>query len=215
MASVLSTKLLSPSQKNLLLNANLSLTEYNAIQTKALKLPESISEEKYEHVIITSQTTVDFIKEFKIGSCYCVGEKTALRLKSFGFEVKFIAENGIELAQHLIANYSKYTFTYFGSLKRRPELSELLNKAKVNLKEVFTYDTIETPKSFRRAFDAVLCFSPSGVKSFFEGNPDSKAKVICIGTTTAKQAKLHTDLVFISKKTSVESVIVKAVKLLV
>ncbi|MFD0931772.1 uroporphyrinogen-III synthase [Psychroflexus salinarum] len=214
MPSVLSTKLLSPSQKNLLLNAGLSLTEYNAIQTKALDLPTSISEESYQNVIITSQTTVELIKDFKIGACFCVGEKTALKLKSLGFDVKIIAENGNALAQQLIENHPELSFTFFGSLQRRPELSKALEKAKINLTEIFVYKTIKIPKPFNRTFDAVLCFSPSGVDSFFKGNPSSKSQVICIGETTARQAKLYSESVFVSTKTSVESVIVKVVKLL-
>jgi len=214
MPSVLSTKLLSPSQKNLLLNAYLSLTEYNAIQTKALKIPASISEEKYQNVIVTSQTTVEIIKDFKIETCFCVGEKTALKLKSLGFKVEVIAESGIELGKKINQDYSELSFTFFGSKKRRPELSSALKKANVSLAEVFVYDTIKIPKTFQRDFDAVLCFSPSGVDSFFEGNRDTRAKIICIGSTTAQQAKLYSESVFVSTKTSVESVIVKTVKLL-
>lgn len=214
MASVLSTKLLSASQKNLILNAGLSLVEYNAIQTKALKLPDSVSEKTYPNAIITSQTTVNLIKDFKIKKCFCVGEKTAAKLKSFGFHVEIIAESGKELGQKITHNYSELSFTFFGSVKRRPDLSELLREEGMDLTEIFIYDTIKTPKTFQRNFDAVLCFSPSGVESFFEENPSSEALIICIGETTAKQAKLYTEKVFVSSKTSIESVIVKAVKLL-
>ncbi|MBZ9778586.1 uroporphyrinogen-III synthase [Psychroflexus sp. CAK8W] len=214
MPSVLSTKLLNPSQKNLLLNADISLTEYNAIQIKALKFTASISEERYQNAIITSQTTVDIIKDFKIDTCFCVGEKTALKLKSLGFKVEVIAESGIELGKKIIKSYSELTFTFFGSKKRRPELSKALKKANVSLAEIFVYNTTKMPKTFHRDFDAVLCFSPSGVDSFFEGNRNSRAKIICIGSTTAQQAKLYSKSVFVSTKTSVESVIVKTVKLL-
>lgn len=214
MASVLSTKLLSPSQKNLLLNAGLSLTEYNAIQTQALELPASVSEEVYPNAIITSQTTVDLIKDLKLENCFCVGRKTAQKLSSFGFSVEVVAENGVELAKTLIDNFSERHFTFFGSKQRRPELSNLLDKAQVNLSEIFVYETLKTPKTFHRVFDAVLCFSPLGVDSFFETNPNSRANIICIGSTTANQAKGYTKQVFVSTTTSVESVIVKAVKLL-
>lgn len=214
MSAVLSTKLLSEAQKNLILNTGLSLTEYNAIQTKALKLPVSVSEENYQNAIVTSQRTVELIKDFSIKTCFCVGEKTASRLKAFGFNVHVIAQNGQELAQRILIEYPELSFTFFGSAKRRAELSEILEKANIPLSEVFVYDTLKTPKSFNRSFDAVLCFSPSGVDSFFEANASSKAKVVCIGKTTARQAKIYTDRVYISEKTSVESVIVKAVKVL-
>ncbi|NEV92920.1 uroporphyrinogen-III synthase [Psychroflexus sp. YR1-1] len=214
MPSVLSTKQLSPAQKNLLLNADLSLTEYNFIQTQALELPASVSEASYPNAIITSQTTVELIQNFKIKTCYCVGENTALKLKSLGFDVELIAEQGKALAEAIIESYPDQAFTFFGSRQRRPELSEALEKAKVSLTEIFVYETLKTPKSFNRTFDAVLCFSPSGVDSFFEGNPNSASQLICIGETTARQAKLYTERIFISSKTSIESVIVKAVKVL-
>lgn len=214
MPSVLSTKLLSPSQKNLLLNAGLSLTEYNFLQTKGINLPVNYSEESYPNAIVTSQTTVGFIKDFKIKSCFCVGEKTASKLKSLGFEVNVVAETGQDLGKKISNDYANLSFTFFGSAKRRPELSEILRKSHIPLTEIFVYDTIKTPKTFNRNFDAVLCFSPLGVESFFEGNPNATSKLICIGPTTARQAKPYSDSVFVSTKTSVESVIVKAVKVL-
>lgn len=214
MPSILSTKVLSPSQKQLLLNAGLSLTQYNFIQTQALDLAESISEESYPNVIVTSQTTVDVIKDFKIETCFCVGEKTAAKLKLMGFKVEVIAETGQDLAQNILNHYSDLSFTFFGSAKRRPELSETLQKAKIVLAEIFVYDSFKTPKSYNRNFDAVLCFSPLGVESFFEAHPNSTAKLICIGPTTARQAQQYSDAVYVSTTTSVESVIVKAVKVM-
>jgi len=214
MPAVLSTKLLSSSQKNLLLNAGLSLTEYNAIHTKVLNVPISIAKDHYPNAIITSQTTVELIKEFSIGTCYCVGEKTAAKLKALGFDVRLSAASGQNLAQNLIEGYANLKFTFFGSAKRRPEFSDALNKANIPLSEIFVYDTLKNPKPYHRDFDAVLCFSPLGVESFFEANPHSTAKLICIGKTTAQQAKLYSNSVFVSSTTSVESVIVKAVRVL-
>ncbi|WP_019037235.1 uroporphyrinogen-III synthase [Psychroflexus tropicus] len=214
MPAVLSTKLLSPAQKNLLLNANLSLTEYNAIKTEALEIPDSVSEKEYPNAIITSQTTVDFIQSYKLGRCFCVGQKTAKKLQSLGFDVEQVADNAKALASSILENYSELTFTYFGSLKRRPELSKTLKQSNIRLDEVFMYDTHKVPKSFHRSFDAVLLFSPSGVESYFEANPSSKSKLICIGPTTLASAKDYSKNAFMSNTTSVESVIVKAVNLL-
>jgi uroporphyrinogen-III synthase len=214
MKAVLSTKRLTEAQKNLILNANLSLTEFNAIQTKALGLSKSVSHRPYENAIITSQTTVDLVKELKISQCFCVGQNTAEKLKALGFKVEVIAKNAKELAKYIVDNYADSSFDFFGSLKRRPELSNLLEHFKVELNEIFVYDTVKTPKKFNRSFDAVLCFSPSGVESFFEANPLSKAKIVCIGHSTANTARIFSESVFISNSTSIESVIVKTVKLL-
>jgi uroporphyrinogen-III synthase len=214
MASILSTKLLTDAQKNLVWNAGLSLTEYNFITTHALSLAESISEVTYRHAIITSQTTVGLVKNLDIKTCFCVGEKTASKLRSLGFNVDVVAESGQELAQLIVKKYSNLSFTFFGSAQRIPELSELLQSHGIHLTEILVYETLKTPKPYQRPFDAVLCFSPSAVDSYFESNPESKAKIICIGPTTAKQAKLYTSEIVVSSHTSIESVIVKAVNVL-
>ena len=214
MKAVLSTKRLTEPQKNLILNANLSLTEFNAIETKALWLPKSVSDRTYENAIITSQTTVDLVKGLKISQCFCVGQNTAEKLKALGFKVEMMASNAKDLASRIIEDYAGLSFDFFGSLKRRPELSNKLKDFEVEFNEIFVYDTVKTPKIFNRSFDAVMCFSPSGVESFFEANPKSEAEIICIGHSTADTAKLYSKSVFVSSYTSIESVIVKTVKVL-
>jgi uroporphyrinogen-III synthase len=214
MPSILSTKILTLSQKNLLINAGLSLTEYNAIRIEVLKLPQERYKDHYPHAIITSQKTTELIKHFSIGKCYCVGDKTALSLKNKGFIVEAKANNSKELAEKILKNYQKTPFSFFGSQQRRPELSEMLRKSGIDLKEFFVYNTHLIPKQFNRSFDAVLCFSPSGVNSLFKLNASLDSNLICIGNTTATQAKEYSERVYVSSKTSVESLIVKAVKLL-
>jgi uroporphyrinogen-III synthase len=214
MPSVLSTKILTPSQKNLLINAGLSLIEYNAIQIEVVELTQKRHKDHYPHAIITSQKAVELIKYFSIGKCYCVGDKTALSLKNYGFIVAAKANNSKELAEKILKNYQNNSFAFFGSQQRRPELSEMLQRSGIDLKEFFVYKTHLIPKQFNRSFDAVLCFSPSGVNSLFKLNTSLDSNLICIGNTTATQAKKYSERVYVSSKTSVESLIVKAVKLL-
>ncbi|TXE21171.1 uroporphyrinogen-III synthase [Psychroflexus gondwanensis] len=214
MPSVLSTKILTPPQKNLLINAGLSLTEYKAIQIEILELPQERYKDHYPHAIITSQKAAELIKHFSIGKCYCVGDKTALSLKDDGFLVEAKANNAKDLAEAILQNYRNHSFTFFGSQQRRPELSEMLRESDIDLKEVFVYKTHLIPKQFNRSFDAVLCFSPSGVDSLFKVNASLDSNLICIGNTTATQAKKYSKRVYVSSKTSVESLIVKAVQLL-
>jgi uroporphyrinogen-III synthase len=179
MPSILSTKILTPSQKNLLINAGLSLIEYNAIQIEVVELPQKRHKDHYPHAIITAK-----------------------------------ANNSKELAEKILKNYQNNSFAFFGSQQRRPELSEMLQRSGIDLKEFFVYKTHLIPKQFNRSFDAVLCFSPSGVNSLFKLNASLDSNLICIGNTTATQAKEYSERVYVSSKTSVESLIVKAVKLL-
>jgi uroporphyrinogen-III synthase len=214
MPSVLSTKILTPPQKNLLINAGLSLIQYNAIQIEVLELPKKRYKDHYPHAIITSQKAAELIKHFSIGKCYCVGDKTALSLKDYGFLVEAKANNTKELAEKILTNYHNNSFVFFGSQQRRPELSEMLLESGIDLKEFFVYKTHLIPKQFNRSFDAVLCFSPSGVDSLFKLNASLDSSLICIGNTTATQARDYSKRVYVSSKTSVESLIVKAVQLL-
>jgi uroporphyrinogen-III synthase len=59
-----------------------------------------------------------------------------------------------------------------------------------------------------------MCFSPSGVQSYFGANKPQKETIVCIGNTTATAAKLYTDQIAIANTTSIESVIAKTVKVL-
>jgi len=86
----------------------------------------------------------------------------------------------------------------------------MLQESGIDLKEVFVYKTHLIPKQFNRSFDAVLCFSPSGVDSIFKLNASLDSNLICIGNTTATQARDYSKRVYVSSKTSVESLIVKS-----
>ncbi|NND64229.1 MAG: uroporphyrinogen-III synthase, partial [Flavobacteriaceae bacterium] len=55
---VLSTKILSPSQKELLLNAGLSFVEYNALNVQFLEFEMP---PKVENAIFTSQYAIDAV----------------------------------------------------------------------------------------------------------------------------------------------------------
>src|SRR5690606_9230327 len=96
-------------------------------------------------------------------------------------------------------------------------------KNNIAFEEIKVYNTTLTPKKFERQFEAVLFFSPSGVRSYCEVNLQGGLRqhlagtpptFVCIGTTTASEAKKYTENVAIANATTVESVIAKAVKIL-
>nr|MBX2828949.1 uroporphyrinogen-III synthase [Flavobacteriaceae bacterium] len=67
---------------------------------------------------------------------------------------------------------------------------------------------------FDQKWDGILFFSPSGIKSFLSENTMGNAIAICIGETTASEAKKYTRNVIVANATRIESVIAKAVKTL-
>lgn len=218
MKSVLSTKKLSPSQTEFLLNAGLSLVQYDAIKIEFVPF-EAPSEVK--NAIITSQNAVRSIQnsEFRIQNCFCVGGKTKALLEENGFRVIKMAEYASELADYLVKNHQNDSFHFFCGNIRSDEIPTRLKENNIALREIEVYKTTLNPKKFERQFDAILFFSPSGVKSFVANNSPLEGGVggcltVCIGTTTASEAKKHTENVAIANATSVESVIAKAVKML-
>jgi uroporphyrinogen-III synthase len=216
MPTVLSTKKLTEKQKELLQNAGVSLVEYNAIHIDFVffKIPPII-----ENAIFTSQNAVLSIQnsEFRIQNCFCVGEKTKALLEQNDQKVVKMTDYASELADYLVKNHKNDSFHFFCGNIRSDEIPSRLKENNITFKEIEVYKTTLNPTKFERQFDAVLFFSPSGVRSYCEERSnltDNKAIFVCIGTTTASEAKRYTENVVVSNATTVESVIAKTVKTL-
>jgi uroporphyrinogen-III synthase len=216
MLSVLSTKKLSAAQKKAFCEAEIALVEYNAIKIKPVdfKMPETV-----ENGIFTSKNAVRAVLDSsenikKIKNCFCVGIKTATLLKKNDLKPVIIAENSTDLAQFIVKNHSEKGFYFFCGDNRREELPSILKAESIRFEEIITYKTTLNPKRFDRDFDAVLFFSPSGIQSFVKNGHFGQKTAICIGKTTAAEAKKNTTKIAIANSTTVESVIEKAIELI-
>ena len=215
MKTVLSTKMLSPSQKELFLNSGLGLVEYDALKIELLdaKIPFT-----YSNYIFTSKNAVKaFLQQTKkldlsIYNAFCVGEKTKSLLEEKGLKVIEMAENASELAETLVKKHQNESFLFLCGNKRRAELPDTLIKNNVQYKELEVYRTNLNPKGFQRDFDGILFFSPSGIRSYLLENNIANSTLFCIGETTAKEAKKHTEHIIIANKPTVENVLVHAIK---
>ncbi|SHE69348.1 uroporphyrinogen-III synthase [Psychroflexus salarius] len=214
MARLLSTKKLTESQRQLVLNTNHSLVEYNAISTEVK--PEAIPKRNIKNAIITSQTAAKICIKHQLmfKSVFCVGQKTANLLINAGYNVVLICTYAKYLSQILVEAYSNETFNLLCSTQRLNTIPSALTSAGIEFKEHHIYSTIPHYKSFSNQFDAVLFFSPSGVKSFFSVNTKTPNYLVCIGETTAQSAKKFSKNVSVSLTTSIESCIARAIKLL-
>ncbi|MBZ9630927.1 uroporphyrinogen-III synthase [Salegentibacter sp. LM13S] len=211
MKSILTTKKLSNSQKQLFLNSGLSLVEYNAIITKAtdFKFPSK----KIKNAIFTSKNSINAVSgKIQVENCFCVGEKTADLASENGFHIQEIADYGKDLADIIVQNYTEETFTFFCGNKRRNEIPEILQKNQIGFTEIEVYKTRLNPKPFPQEFDGILFFSPSAVQSFTSENQLKDTTAFCIGKTTASEAKKHTNHIITATKPSIENVIVQVVK---
>ena len=210
--TVLSTKKLSLSQKNLFLNSGLSLVEYDAINIEFLdfEFPES----EIKNAIITSKNTAKAIIERKLSiqNCFCVGEKTAGFLKNHNFNIREIADYGKDLAEIITKKYRDEKFYFFCGNRRREELPSVLKKESIDFKEFEVYKTRLNKQNFPQEFDGIMFFSPSAVKSFTAKNEVKTSTAFCIGKTTAEEVEKYTKNIEIATKPSIENVIVQVVK---
>ena len=74
------------------------------------------------------------------------------------------------------------------------------------------YETKQKSYKINQAFDGILFFSPSGVKSFLENNALDNKTCFCIGTTTAKALENRTKNIIIASQPTVENVIDEVIK---
>ncbi len=215
MKSVLSTKKLVPTQRETLRNAGWSLVEYDAIKVAYLSFEIS---KNIENAIFTSQNAVRSFLENEDGSknrisrCFCVGEKTQKLLEENGLKVIKRAKNASNLAHFIIKEHQNNSFHFFCGNLKRDEIPSMLKTAKIDIFEVKVYETKLLLKHFDQNWDKILFFSPSAIKSFTAENQIGNSQVICIGETTASEAKKYTNNIILATETTIDSVINEAVK---
>ena len=205
---VLSTKKLTPSQREIISNTNIDIVAYNAISVE--KLP-FISSSIIENAIVTSQHTAKILIKSKaqLNNVFCVGEKTALLLVKNNYNIVETAKNASVLAEIIAKKHKKDSFVFFCGNKRRKELPRILSENKVSFTEEILYNTTLNLQKFQESFEGVLFFSPSGVESYIQVNSLENAIAFCIGNTTANEARKYTSKIVISNPSSVENVLLK------
>ncbi len=214
MKTVLSTKILTPSQKELFLNSGLGLVEYDALKIEFLNVKIPLDHNNY---IFTSKNAVKaFLNQTKdLGTtkfnAFCVGEKTKALLEENDLKVIEMSENASELAKNIVKRRQNETFVFLCGNKRRGELPNVLTKNSVQYKELEVYHTHLNPKKFQRDFDGILFFSPSGIRSYLLENRIGNSTLFCIGETTAAEAQKHSNNIIIANKPTVENVLVQAI----
>lgn len=206
MNSVLSTKKLNDAQIGMFTSAGYTIKDYDAITVSRLDFD---APEKIKNAIFTSQNAVraTLSKNTVISHCFCVGRQTANLLRENGQNVQKIAENAQELANFITKYYKNEAFYFFSGTRSLGVISSELNKAKIVIFDIKTYETRLNRVKIEEIFDKILFFSPSGVQSFVDINDLGNSTVFCIGQTTASEVKKHTDNIVIAENTSIESTI--------
>lgn len=212
--SLLSTRVLTAAQQELILNSGLGLTHFNILIFDNLN--RDISTYSQEEIIITSKQALLSISPEQLHSknAYVIGEKTSDFAQEIGMNVVATFNHAKDLATHIITDHSDKKFLYLSGVHYMEELPQALKAAKINFTQLKVYDATMVMKTYGRIFDAVLFFSPRGVNAFAKANPGKIKKAICIGETTAAAAREFTSHIAVATKQTVENTIVTAVKAL-
>ena len=207
---ILSTKILSPLQKQELTKAGIEVIEADFIKTE--NKPFELKNLN-ESLIFTSQNAVHSVlsnpklEELKSKNVYCVGLKTKILLSESGFNVVAYTGYASDLAEIITLIYRNESFTFFSGNLRRDTLPNALKEAGIKLNEIQVYETSLQPQKIKSPVDAILFFSPSGVESYLKDNSIKKETCFCIGETTAEALHKITKNIIIADQPTVEDVI--------
>ena len=102
-------------------------------------------------------------------------------------------------------------FLFFCGKERRPDLEAQMEFHKIKLDVVVVYQTKLKPKPIG-AFDIVLFYSPSGVRSFLKDNSLKQTVCICIGPTTAEALPISKRQIIIATSPTIEHMIYQTKK---
>ncbi|MFH6934167.1 uroporphyrinogen-III synthase [Flavobacterium sp. FlaQc-30] len=207
---ILSTKILSPVQKQELTKAGIEVIEADFIKTQ--NKPFELKNLN-ESLIFTSQNAVRSVlsnpksEDLKSKNVYCVGLKTKILLSENGFNVVAYTGYAADLAEIITLIYRNESYTFFSGNLRRDTLPTALKEAEIKLNEIQVYETSLQPQKIKTAVDAILFYSPSGVESYLKENTIKKEICFCIGETTAETLHKITKNIIIADQPTVEDVI--------
>ena len=211
---VLSTKKIKSNQKQFLLNADFSVLEADFI--KITSLPFQIKNNP-TLLLFTSQNGVksvlenNKVNELKQIPSICVGSKTRKLLEDYGFTVLETKEYAEELAPIIQQEFSKAHIAFFAGNIRRSTLPDAMNKATISFDEYTVYTNSENPIEIVAETNALLFYSPSGIRSYLKRNTITNQMCFCIGTTTADALKGISENIVIATQQTVENVIVQCI----
>lgn len=211
---ILSTKVLSPSQRETLVNAYFSVIEEDFIATKNQNFDLT---EINSNLIFTSQNAAQSVllhpkyQELKSKNVFCVGIKTKALLEENGFNVVVYVDYAADLAEIITLIYANESYTFFSGNLRKETLPIALKEANIKFNEIQVYETSLTPKKIKDAVEAILFFSPSGVESYLMENKLKKEICFCIGETTAAALPINVKNIIVANQPSIEEVIENAI----
>lgn len=139
---------------------------------------------------------------------YVVGLKTKRQLRKHGFGTFKLMKNASELADFIVEHSVKERFLHFCGNLALDVLDRKLPLQNIFYKKIEVYKTELLFPKLPEKYDAVVFFSPSGVRSFAKNNSFEEVKIFSIGETTEKELKNFTNnTIYTSKENNLEDLL--------
>ena len=213
---ILSTKILSENLKEIFDDNKFDLFEHDFIKIGSLNFELPNHDGSW---IFTSQNAVNAVfsisksMDLIFNKIYCVGENTKSVLSKKGQKVVKNLKNSSKLANFISKHGKNEKFIFCRSDIKNDNFTDFFKKEKIDLKEIVVYDNQPNSIVLKDKFEAIMFYSPSGIKSFLKNNQLGSSHCICIGETTASYAKNYSSNVVSCKTPSIKHVIDKTIKL--
>lgn len=123
---------------------------------------------------------------------YCVGLKTKNTIRKHGFGTYKVKKHADDLSKFIIQNSQGERFLHFCGNLALDVLDRSLPLQNIYYKKVEVYETELIYPVVNKDFNAIVFFSPSGVRSFIKNNSLEGKKIFSIGLTTEKELKKFT-----------------------
>lgn len=130
------------------------------------------------------------IRENKI---YCVGKTTEKTLTEKGFQVFRTEKNALDLSDFIAEYAAKEKFLHFAGNISLSTFQTKFSSEAIDYKKVILYTTHLLYPELSAKYDAIVFFSPSGVRSFAKFNSFDGVKLFSIGETTEKELEKFTE----------------------
>lgn len=137
---------------------------------------------------------------------FCVSETVALYLQKYiqyrKRKIFFTQTGKFADLPALLNKHADEKYLYVTSNVRNGETMSILESSKITFDQAIMYKTVSNkiPAEELREYDMMIFFSPVGIKSLFENDPDfvqGEIQIGCLGTNTAfaiREAGLRLDL---------------------
>ena len=144
----------------------------------------------------------NFTEPKNYNKIYVVGSQTKKELGQHNFGTFKLCKNASELSQFIVENSVNERFLHFCGNIAIDILDEKLPLQNISYKKIPVYKTELLYPKINEKYQAIVFFSPSGVRSFAKFNSLEDKQLFSIGQTTENELKKLTKNKIITSKES-------------